>query len=308
LSFRVPFLPILAVCAALVLTSCGGGGGKPRPDLVFVSTRNGDYAVFAMNADGSRQTRLTKGSGGQVTSPQQLFFQIDPAWSPDGRRIAFASKRAGSIHIYVMDADGKNTTQLTHTSVDDNHPSWSPDGKLIVFSHGSAGRLEVMSPSGQNVHRVTEAKANETDPSWSPDGRWIAYVHSETGLPDRELWLVHPDGSANHELTKLQASVGPPSWSPDSKRVLFASNARGGHFAIYTIGVSGLGLRLVVASPTDEIDPAWSPDGKTIAFSQDGAIVTISPSGGNEQTITDAKNNDSSPAWNPVQAVKAKGY
>jgi Tol biopolymer transport system component len=118
----------------------------------------------------------------------------------------------------------------------------------------------------------------------------------------REIWVVRPDGSRNHGVTSLQKSSSSPSWAPDGKRLAFSSNARGGQFAIYTIGLDGKGLERMTTAGADAIDPAWSPDGKTIAFSRDGAIVALAADRSDEETLTESKNNDSSPAWNPVQA------
>jgi tol-pal system beta propeller repeat protein TolB len=304
--FRFVSVAGLAVCAALVLSSCGGSP-KPRPDILFVSTRTGVYDIFAMNADGSRQKRLTHGSSGDASSPQGLFYELDPAWSLDGRSIAFASQRDNGFGVYVMDASGKNIRRLGQTPSIVPHPTWSPDGKRIAFVSGSKSHLEVMNANGRGRHRVTSGSAVERDPAWSPDGRWIAYSQDFTGTPVREIWLVHPNGTGRHQLTFLAASADTPAWSPDSKRLAFSSDTRTGQFTIYTIRVDGIGLRRLTTSPNDEIDPAWSPDGKTIAFARDGAIVTVSVTGTDEHVLTNGKGNDSSPVWNPIQAAaKAK--
>jgi TolB protein len=300
----------LALAAAFVLAGCGGGG-KPRPDLIFVSTKSGVYDIYAMNADGSRQTRLTQGKRGDALNGG-LFYAVDPDWSRDGKLIAFGSARDGTPRIYVMDANGKDAHPITKASAVAVQPSWSPDGKRIVVSGGKSSQLEIMNADGTRMHRVTNAPAQvvaETNPSWSPDGRWIVYVRAETGRPIKELWLVHPDGSGNHQLTNLQASLDSPAWSPDSRQIAFSSNARGNHFGIYRVGKGGIGIRVVSLTTIDEIDPAWSPDGKRIAYSRDGAIVTVDPNGQSEQVVTDSKDNDSSPDWNPIQAPKpSSGY
>ena len=121
---HIRLLLLVAVGTAVVLSACGGGG-DPRPDLLFVSTRDGDYAIYAMNVDGGRQKRLTR-TEVDTSSPAGLFFQIDPAWSPDGAKIAFASRREGSSDIYVMRADGTGSRAVTRTKDWESAPDWGP--------------------------------------------------------------------------------------------------------------------------------------------------------------------------------------
>jgi Tol biopolymer transport system component len=291
----------LALSTTLLLTGCGGSG-KPRPDLAFVSTRDGDYAIFAMNADGSRQRRLTR-ERGESSSQAGLFFQVEPAWSPDGGLIAFASRRDGPSHIFVMRADGSGTRRLTSTKADDQHPTWSRDGSRIAFVRGSPGDLYLMRADGRNVHRIRNDFADEGDPAWSPNGRWIAYSRRTPGTTAREIWLVHPDGSDRHRITRLSALSQAPAWSPDGKQIAFSSETSSGNgtFEIFAVGLSGRSRRrLTISVSTGAYEPAWSPDGKTIAFSSNGSIYTVTMNG-EETTLTNPKDNDSSPAWRPVQ-------
>jgi Tol biopolymer transport system component len=284
--------------AVLALGGCGGSDGEPRPDLVLVSSRDGDYAVYAMNADGSRQVRLSA-ERGDPASPSELFFQVEPAWSPDGRRLAFSSKRSGSFDIYVMNADGKGTRRLTSTKEDDSHPTWSPDGTRIAFAR-APGDIYVLNADGSGALRISHPTVEEAEPAWSPDGDWIAYVRRTPGSPIREVWVVRPDGSDAHAVTSLGASSYTPAWSPDSSRIVFTSNVEGELYELYTIGVDGKGRRAVAATIESMFEPAWSPDGTRIAFSEAGAIFTVELGGSGEPTkLTDTDNNDSSPAWNP---------
>src|SRR6266545_8347032 len=111
----VRLLALLVAFAALLVAGCGGSSPKGPPDLLFVSTRDGDYAIFGADAEGKHVRRLTK-ERGDPSNPDGLFFQVDPTWSPDGQQIAFASHRDGTSRIYVMKADGSGTRRLTNSA------------------------------------------------------------------------------------------------------------------------------------------------------------------------------------------------
>jgi Tol biopolymer transport system component len=288
---------LLALGTALLLAACGGSNGAVA-DLAFVSTRDGDYAIYAVSATGGGEHRLTDAHG-DASTPSGLFFQIEPAWSPDGSTIVFASKRSGNFDLYAMSADGSGTRRLTSTKEDDTQPTWSPDGDRIAFARGAPSRIFVMNADGSSARRVTDEEAEESDPAWSPDGRSIAYVRREPGSSIREVWLVGPDGSQRRRLTKLNGVAQAPAWSPNGRQIAFSANTTSNRFDIYTIGLDGKDARLMT-SGDDSFEPAWSPDGKTIAFSAGGAIVLLDVANGEEKTLTDSDNNDSSPAWAPA--------
>lgn len=267
-----------------------------RQDLAFVSTRDGDYAIFSMSSDGKGERRLTDHDP-DTSSPAGLFFQFDPAWSPDGTKIAFASRRSGSNDLYVMSADGTGTRRLTSTKEDDVHPTWSPDGTRIAFVR--SGDLFVVNAGGSGARSIVSSRDEESQPAWSPDGRWIAYIRRVPDTQVSELRLVRPDGSGGRRLTRPNAAAYTPAWSPDSDRIVFSSNRAGKIFELFTIGLDGKRLRSVAPTLTDVFEPSWSPDGSRIAFSEEGAISVIELGGGEVEQLTSTDDNDSSPAWNP---------
>lgn len=279
------------------LAACGGGGPKVT-DLAFVTTRDGDYAIYGMKAAGGGEHRLVAEKGDPETA-QRLFFQIDPAWTHDGTRIAFASKREGPFRIFVMNADGTGTRRITRSKKDDVKPSFSPDDTRLVFSRGAPGDLYVVGLDGGEPERVTRTEiVDEAEPAWSPDGEWIVYARREPNVQVRELWLVRPDGSDNHRLTNLQGISGGPQWSPDSKQIVFSSNANDQNYELYTIGADGKNLRRLTSRAADDFEPSWSRDGTTIAFSREG-VIYFTDLAGNEREVSSGK-NDTSPAWRPV--------
>jgi TolB protein len=132
--------------------------------IAFTSDRSGDFEIYSMNGDGSGVVNLTNhpahdGEGGQPEG--------GPSWSPDGRRIAFDSARAGALQVFTMDADGGNVSQLTDDGLN-FEPAWSPDGHLIAFVSSRAGvrQLFLMAADGTNEAQLTTHFAFNERPDW----------------------------------------------------------------------------------------------------------------------------------------------
>jgi len=302
---RLYFLPACIAALAFGLAACGGSGAAGADsELAFVTSRDGDYAIYGMRADGSGQGRLTEGGGGGGTSSRDVFFQFEPAWSPDGSRIAFTSRRDGRSHIYVMSADGSGTKRITSGPHQDAVPAWSPDGRLIAFSRDHL--LYVVTPSGDQLRRVTDSLGGEeTDPAWSPDGSSLAYVRRLPGYISTEIWRVRADGTGARRLTRLNGTSAGPAWSPDGHRIVFVNNANDARYQVYEISGGGKGLRRLTFQQGNYFDPSWSPDGTKLIVERDG-LIYVRDASGVETAITDGP-NDGNPAWRPVQP-KQSGY
>src|SRR5687767_4987802 len=127
---------------------------------------------------------------GAAQAAPELFVNINPSWSPDGRRLVFESSRHGNGELYVITADGTGERRLTlsPSNVVNTHASWSPDGSSIVFDsfRDGAFHLYVIRPDGSGRRRLTQGNAAGVQefarhPEWSPDGRFIAFDSRRDG-------------------------------------------------------------------------------------------------------------------------------
>jgi TolB protein len=288
---------ILAVALAALLAAGCGGSSRPKgpPALVFVSVKEGDYAIYGANAAGKHVYALTEHKADPST-PRGLFFQTEPAWSPDGRELAFTSNRDGRTHVFVMNADGTGTRRVTNTQHSDEHPSWSSDGRWIVFAR--EGALYRVRATGGVAKRVGSGLGAAADPAYSPDGKLIAYDYRRPGYSIKEIYVMNADGAGVRKVTDLRAVSTYPAWSPDGTTLAFQSSVSGGKNEIYTVPAAGGQPKRVTTSAIDAIQPDWTTDGSGITFSRDGALVTVS--NGNETELTSGQNNDSAPAWRPA--------
>jgi hypothetical protein len=175
-----------------------------------------------MNANGSGQTRLTVNPG---------FDNRDPAWSPDGQRIAFTSARDGNSEIYVMKADGSAQTRLTTDPARDFSAAWSPDGTRIAFASARTGAHDVyvMNADGSGQTRLTTDPASDFNPAWSPDGAKIAYESTTTfGDGGGEVLLMNADGSGRTNLTNNPEERPAARLADDPRRLCRRQGRPGG--------------------------------------------------------------------------------
>jgi len=247
---------------------------RPSPAGSRFSSSTDD--VWVVNADGSGLRRLT-------TNPANDF---DPAWSPDGRKVAFRSERDGNNEVYVMNADGSRQHDVSRHPTDDWGPTWSPDGRVLwncARELHTGFRPCVVDAAGTALHTIPADIYVEYQ-AWSPDGTKIAFMSQEPGAsgndPDYNIYAMNADGTGITRLTDNPSDDGFPSWSPDGTQIAFASTrddcsnsdradclSTGGigpFFALYVMDADGSHQHRVTDKFAQFVD--WSPDGDYLVF------------------------------------------
>ena len=279
----------------------------PNGKIAFQSNRAGTQQdIWTMNADGTGQTRVTTGTG----------VEVQPAWSPDGRDIAYV--RQGNGMIVVIDANGNDPFVVTPVASDRRHPSWRPDGGRLAYQFQSSF-IATTDLSGSGAETAVTEPPEEwiTDwaPDWSPDGSVIAFERCfcfPDPNPGRRLWVVDSTGGNERELTSGLEDRN-PSISPDGQSVVFE---RWGAESVdlYTVPLAGgTALPLTNTPGVNEWHPVWSPDGTKIAFTGipdntlNRDIYVINADGTGQQRLTTDAAPDEEPSWQRV-AAGTNGY
>ena len=238
--------------------------GPPQQRIAYSAA---DGEIYIVNPDGSGRSRLTNSPGSDAT----------PAFSADGKRIAFSSERDGNMEIYVMNADGSGATRLTDNAAKDAFPVWSPDGEHIAFISVLDGDSEVlvMNADGSEQTNVTNSAGFDGHPAWSPDGKRIAFLSDRAG--EFQWYFMAPDGSS----VEPRFPVNLPEEYLDLLGFFGGDWSLDGEFFAYTtveafpfvqaepaplIRVEGLQPGACHFVWLQSVGPVWSPDGMALAF------------------------------------------
>jgi tetratricopeptide (TPR) repeat protein len=229
--------------------------------IAFTLWDGARYSVWVANVDGSGQNRI-------------IWAMRQPAFSPDGSKIAVNGEAPDHMNLHVANADGSNLIEVT-TNFEDSRPSWSPDGNRIVFDSNRHGdrrwRIYIL----EDVTERTESDPLRSpvgdtfgrDPCWMPDGR-IVYRGCDywAGGANCGLYIVLPDGSAiPTRLTTDSSDMAPAA---HGNKVAFMS-IRDGNWDIYSINTDGSDLKHLSNNSANDGLPTFSPNGQFIAFVSD---------------------------------------
>ena len=278
---------------------------KTSTSIMFESDRDGDFEIYAMDTDGTDQTRLTDNAS----------YDGQPALSSEGKQVAFASDRDGSDDVYIMGPNGGQQTRLTTSAVrghEPPEPSVSPDGSKVAFARTRTQddsllfddpEIYVMDSDGTNAMRVTNNQTTDFNPVFSPDGSKLAFTSEREG--NSEIYVMDSDGTDQTRLTSSpEANEFWPVFSPDGDKIAFtriSGSDQSPMADIYIMSADGTDQARLTDSSAYDAQPAFSPSGNRIAFTSDRdgdlEIYTMDSDGTNLTRLTRNRAVDDLPVF-----------
>lgn len=276
-----------------VVLKLTGRRGIAKTKLAFVGDATGSKEVYVMDYDGEGRWQVTKDKG----------LCLLPRWSPDGRRLAYATWRHGNPDIYAIDLVERKPRPLV-TSQGLNLPGgFSPDGRRLLYtaSRQRSPNLFLKDLETGEVRQVSFHTSVDSSAAFAPDGREAAFVSDRTGNP--QIHVLELETGRTRKLTDLNWSDS-PAWQPTGEWIAFSGRpGLKDRMDVYLVDPTGTRLKQLTRSAGSNENPTWSPDGRFLAFTstRDGRrrLWVMDADGSAPQPVGDFPGDAFTPSWGP---------
>ena len=287
----------MAVHAAsdVVVRWITGQPGFAASRIAYTVAGHRTKEIWLVDSDGEGAQRVT--SDGSIA--------LSPAWSPDGRKLAYTSFRSNGPFLYERDLSTGSDRLISDRSGLNITPAYSPDGRTLAFATTVGTETEVATYDVQRgcclAQQTRGGRYASFSPSWSPDGRRFAFVSDRLGEP--QIYVMQPGGDARLVSDYVYGQKGysaSPDWSPKGDAIAYHSRV-GGSFQIVMVPPDGGATRLLTNRGRNE-DPSWAPDGRHLVYASDqdgGGLFVLDTVTGRTRPLVRG-GGYGLPAWSPV--------
>jgi TolB protein len=278
---RTPTLQPSASPTALPSETPSPAPATPSPQPISTLTFDQGLIILALDEGGNTHLFAYQPQESGAGQPLMLtrltsgpWDDIDPAISPDGQTIAFASSRSGYWDIYLLNLNSGGITRLTDSLEYDGAPCWSPDNQWVAYETYLNDNLEIKIQSVINpgdAVMLTNNNASDFSPTWSPLGRQIAYVSNRSG--ENEIWLADLDKAEDERFINISndptSPDAHPTWSPDGTSLVWVGQQDG----IRSLFIEEFALVDNQAIPQASVKPRNIGSGDWPSWSTDGELI-----------------------------------
>ncbi len=249
------------------------------------------YRLQIADADGH-------GAQTMITSEEPIF---SPAWSPDGRKLAYVSLENKRASVFVQDLASGRRDAVAQWQGLNTAPAWSPDGSRLALSLSKDGNSEIylLNLLTRNLQRLTVNPAIDTEPAWSPDGRSLVFTSDRGGRP--QIYRVASNGGTAQRVTFSGNYNARASYAPDGTRLVLINGSEQG-FRIAVLDLRSGHLDILSQAGMDEDEsPSFAPNGSLVVYASGTFLQVASVDGRVRQRIAVSGSAQiREPAWSPL--------